>query len=234
MTLSFGNCTMMNLGLPCRGRLQYRPCAEARARPCATAPRPLSPNGHLRSYQTAKRCGIQCAPRRCRGRLSADFASKALKLRTANGHLQSISDHHIGSLPRNEDLMQTMFAREDGIALDEAALEAKIVRAVQDVAVRQVAAGIDIVNDGEMPKPSYATTSRTASTVLAARATASRFRTSRRIRTSRRGCFPTPDANIARRRPATAPSASGMWNPPGATRSVSRRPSRENRPPTCS
>ncbi len=64
---------------------------------------------------------------------------------------------HIGSLPRNEDLMQAMFAREDGTAVDEAELEAKIVRAVDDVAVRQVAAGIDIVNDGEMPKPSYAT-----------------------------------------------------------------------------
>ena len=30
---------------------------------------------------------------------------------------------HIGSLPRNEELMQIMFAREDGIALDRVALE---------------------------------------------------------------------------------------------------------------
>jgi 5-methyltetrahydropteroyltriglutamate--homocysteine methyltransferase len=64
---------------------------------------------------------------------------------------------HIGSLPRNEVLMEHMFAREDGIALDKAALEAKVTEAVERVAARQIEAGIDIINDGEMSKPSYAT-----------------------------------------------------------------------------
>jgi 5-methyltetrahydropteroyltriglutamate--homocysteine methyltransferase len=64
---------------------------------------------------------------------------------------------HIGSLPRNEVLMEHMFAREDGIALDKAALEARVVEAVERVAARQIEAGIDIINDGEMSKPSYAT-----------------------------------------------------------------------------
>src|SRR5215510_10824993 len=64
---------------------------------------------------------------------------------------------HIGSLPRSEELIQIMFAREDGIPLDRAALEAKVVEAVSHVAARQIAAGIDIINDGEMSKPSYAT-----------------------------------------------------------------------------
>lgn len=64
---------------------------------------------------------------------------------------------HIGSLPRSEELIQIMFAREDGIPLDQAALEAKIVEAVERVAARQIDAGIDIINDGEMSKPSYAT-----------------------------------------------------------------------------
>ena len=64
---------------------------------------------------------------------------------------------HIGSLPRPEELMQIMFAREDGIPLDSQALEEKITQAVQYIAGRQVKAGIDIVNDGEMSKPSYAT-----------------------------------------------------------------------------
>lgn len=64
---------------------------------------------------------------------------------------------HIGSLPRQEELMQIMFAREDGIPLDQAALEEKITHAVEYVVDRQVKAGVDIVNDGEMPKPSYAT-----------------------------------------------------------------------------
>jgi 5-methyltetrahydropteroyltriglutamate--homocysteine methyltransferase len=64
---------------------------------------------------------------------------------------------HIGSLPRSEELMQIMFAREDGIPLDRAALEDKIIEAVEHVAARQIEAGIDIINDGEMSKPSYAT-----------------------------------------------------------------------------
>jgi len=64
---------------------------------------------------------------------------------------------HIGSLPRNEELMQIMFAREDGIPLDQAALERKIIEAVEQVAARQIEAGVDIINDGEMSKPSYAT-----------------------------------------------------------------------------
>src|SRR6185312_648546 len=64
---------------------------------------------------------------------------------------------HIGSLPRPEELMQIMFAREDGIPLDKEALEEKITRAVEYIAARQIKAGVDIVNDGEMSKPSYAT-----------------------------------------------------------------------------
>src|SRR6201990_1332283 len=64
---------------------------------------------------------------------------------------------HVGSLPRNEELMQIMFAREDGIALDKDALEAKIVAAVEESTAQQIKAGVDIVNDGEMSKPSYAT-----------------------------------------------------------------------------
>ncbi len=64
---------------------------------------------------------------------------------------------HVGSLPRQDELMQIMFAREDGIPLDQVALEEKVTSAVQDVVARQIKAGIDIINDGEMPKPSYAT-----------------------------------------------------------------------------
>ena len=64
---------------------------------------------------------------------------------------------HVGSLPRQEELMQTMFAREDGIPLDQAALEERVCRAVEHVIARQIEAGVDIINDGEMSKPSYAT-----------------------------------------------------------------------------
>ncbi len=64
---------------------------------------------------------------------------------------------HVGSLPRREDLMHYMFAREDGIPLDPQAMEDKIVEEVAHVAASQIKAGVDIINDGEMSKPSYAT-----------------------------------------------------------------------------
>lgn len=64
---------------------------------------------------------------------------------------------HTGSLPRPDDLIQTMWAREDGKLVDAAELDERIAGAVQECVAKQVAAGIDIVNDGEMSKPSYAT-----------------------------------------------------------------------------
>jgi 5-methyltetrahydropteroyltriglutamate--homocysteine methyltransferase len=64
---------------------------------------------------------------------------------------------HVGSLPRPDDLVEIMFAREDGIPIDQAALQERVERAVEEAVARQVSAGVDIVNDGEWPKPSYAT-----------------------------------------------------------------------------
>jgi len=64
---------------------------------------------------------------------------------------------HTGSLPRPADLVRTMFAKEEGVPVDRVALAEQIRAAVAAVVQRQVAAGIDIVNDGEMSKPSYAT-----------------------------------------------------------------------------
>ena len=64
---------------------------------------------------------------------------------------------HTGSLPRPDDLIRIMWAKGDGIPVDEAALAARVATAVQRVVDRQVAAGVDVVNDGEMSKPSYAT-----------------------------------------------------------------------------
>jgi 5-methyltetrahydropteroyltriglutamate--homocysteine methyltransferase len=64
---------------------------------------------------------------------------------------------HTGSLPRPDDLVRTMYAREEGVPVDAQALERRVAAAVADVVRKQVDAGIDIVNDGEMSKPSYAT-----------------------------------------------------------------------------
>jgi 5-methyltetrahydropteroyltriglutamate--homocysteine methyltransferase len=64
---------------------------------------------------------------------------------------------HTGSLPRPDDLIQIMWAKGDGIPVDEGALSHHIATAVQEIVDRQVGAGVAIVNDGEMSKPSYAT-----------------------------------------------------------------------------
>ncbi len=64
---------------------------------------------------------------------------------------------HTGSLPRPPELIRTMYAKEEGVPVDGAALAEKIAAAVTAVVRKQVDAGIDIVDDGEMSKPSYAT-----------------------------------------------------------------------------
>lgn len=64
---------------------------------------------------------------------------------------------HTGSLPRPDDLVRMMYAKEEGVPVEGDALDARISAAVDDVVARQTGAGIDIVNDGEMSKPSYAT-----------------------------------------------------------------------------
>jgi 5-methyltetrahydropteroyltriglutamate--homocysteine methyltransferase len=64
---------------------------------------------------------------------------------------------HTGSLPRPDDLIQMMWAKGDGIPVDAAALSDRVTSAVRQVVDRQAEAGVSIVNDGEMSKPSYAT-----------------------------------------------------------------------------
>src|SRR5713226_5635322 len=64
---------------------------------------------------------------------------------------------HTGSLPRPDELTRTMFAKEEGVPVDAAALAAGIRSAVATVVRRQAEIGLDIINDGEFSKPSYAT-----------------------------------------------------------------------------
>ncbi|MGA0367484.1 MAG: cobalamin-independent methionine synthase II family protein [Ilumatobacteraceae bacterium] len=70
---------------------------------------------------------------------------------------RTIPSTHTGSLPRPDDLIKLMFAVNDGIPVDRTALDAEIRRATESVVARQVEAGVAIINDGEMSKPSYAT-----------------------------------------------------------------------------
>jgi 5-methyltetrahydropteroyltriglutamate--homocysteine methyltransferase len=64
---------------------------------------------------------------------------------------------HTGSLPRPDDLVRMMYAKEEGVPVDAPALAERIRAAVQDIVAKQREAGVDIVNDGEVSKPSYAT-----------------------------------------------------------------------------
>src|SRR6202451_1533469 len=64
---------------------------------------------------------------------------------------------HTGSLPRPKPLIELILRREKGEAIAADAFEAEVVKAVDGVVAQQVAAGIDVVSDGEMSKPSYTT-----------------------------------------------------------------------------
>ena len=64
---------------------------------------------------------------------------------------------HTGSLPRPKPLIDLILGRERGEGIDAATFEAATAKAVDEIVAQQVAAGIDVVSDGEMSKPSYTT-----------------------------------------------------------------------------
>ena len=64
---------------------------------------------------------------------------------------------HVGSLPRSQQVVDFIFARENEETYDAAAFDACMTAACDDTVRRQVEAGVDIVSDGETSKISYAT-----------------------------------------------------------------------------
>ncbi|MFA3916779.1 cobalamin-independent methionine synthase II family protein [Ruegeria hyattellae] len=64
---------------------------------------------------------------------------------------------HVGSLPRTQDVVDFIFAREREEPFDAAAFDACMTAAVSKTVKQQKEAGIDIVSDGETSKISYAT-----------------------------------------------------------------------------
>lgn len=64
---------------------------------------------------------------------------------------------HVGSLPRTQEVVDFIFAREKEQPYDPAAFDACMTAAVSETVRRQKQAGIDIVSDGETSKISYAT-----------------------------------------------------------------------------
>ncbi|APX10832.1 cobalamin-independent methionine synthase II family protein [Tateyamaria omphalii] len=64
---------------------------------------------------------------------------------------------HVGSLPRTQKVVDFIFAREREEPFDQVDFDAAMAEAVDDTVAKQVAAGVDIVSDGETSKISYAT-----------------------------------------------------------------------------
>jgi 5-methyltetrahydropteroyltriglutamate--homocysteine methyltransferase len=64
---------------------------------------------------------------------------------------------HVGSLPRNEKLSDLLVRQEAGEAFDAKEMAAEMDKAVRHVVEKQLAAGIDIGNDGEQQRVGFQT-----------------------------------------------------------------------------
>jgi 5-methyltetrahydropteroyltriglutamate--homocysteine methyltransferase len=71
--------------------------------------------------------------------------------------MERILATHTGSLIRPDDLLAFLAARDRGEEFDEQAYQETLRRSVADIVDRQVDAGIDVVDDGEMGKTSWIT-----------------------------------------------------------------------------
>src|SRR6266566_1995114 len=64
---------------------------------------------------------------------------------------------HTGSLPRPPQVVELMLHEQNNPGAKAAELKAGVRRAVADVVARQVACGLDIINDGEQGRTDYTT-----------------------------------------------------------------------------
>lgn len=71
--------------------------------------------------------------------------------------MTKIQTTHVGSLPRTQEVVDLIFARENGTEYDQSAFDNCMTAAVSDTVKKQIEAGVDIVSDGETSKISYAT-----------------------------------------------------------------------------
>ncbi len=62
---------------------------------------------------------------------------------------------HVGSLPRPDDMLEILSAKMKGRSVDQHAFEARLPEAVSETVRRQADVGLDVVNDGEVGKPSF-------------------------------------------------------------------------------
>lgn len=68
-----------------------------------------------------------------------------------------IKTTHVGSLPRSQEVVDFIFAREKEEQYDQAAFDLTMTQAVDETVKAQKEAGVAIVSDGETSKISYAT-----------------------------------------------------------------------------
>ena len=71
--------------------------------------------------------------------------------------MTKILTSHVGSLPRSQEVVDFIFARENGVSYDESLFDKTMTNAVNETVKNQTESGIDIVSDGETSKISYAT-----------------------------------------------------------------------------
>ncbi|PSL16074.1 cobalamin-independent methionine synthase II family protein [Shimia abyssi] len=71
--------------------------------------------------------------------------------------MSNVLTTHVGSLPRTQKVVDFIFARENETHFDQENFDAAMTEAVDETVRKQVAAGVDIVSDGETSKISYAT-----------------------------------------------------------------------------
>ena len=64
---------------------------------------------------------------------------------------------HTGSLPRTGGVLDMLQTRDQQGRVDPQAFDAGILAAVTEVVNQQIETGLDVINDGEQSKPSYAT-----------------------------------------------------------------------------
>ena len=115
---------------------------------------------------------------------------------------------HMGSLPRSELLAELLIAMDNEEAYDEAAMAGEVERSVAEVVRRQAEAGVDIANDGEMPRVGFQTYVSSRMTGFGGEG--------RRPPPLEMTMFPKWAEMIAKRRPARA----RMYNAPAALREV--------------
>ena len=72
-------------------------------------------------------------------------------------NLKKISVTHVGSLPRKQEVVDFIFARENNQKYNQDDFDSVMNKAVLETVKKQVDSGVDIVSDGETSKISYAT-----------------------------------------------------------------------------